>query len=289
MRIAITGSSGFIGAELVQHFLQRGDQVVMMQRSAPKSLADDAFFLPFDLRSPQVPESTGLSAMVHCSVMAQSAHDKDAEEVNMSATLLLRNFCRKHGIPFIFLSTMSAHEDAESVYGRHKFRLEGMLDRPMETVLKLGLVVGASGGLFQRIAASIQKSPIVPLVDGGRQPVQTVAVEDVCRIVSRVIDEKMSGTFLIGSTEVISLRELYVRIAAEQGRRLKFISLPYMLFDAVFTVLALLPVRLPVSKENLLGLKHLRSFDTAADLSRLGVRLTPLREVLTAISQRPAR
>jgi nucleoside-diphosphate-sugar epimerase len=150
-------------------------------------------------------------------------------------------------------------------------------------------VVGASGGLFQRIAASIQKSPIVPLVDGGRQPVQTVAVEDVCRIVSKVVDEGLGGKFLIGSTEVISLRELYIRIAAEQDRRLRFISLPYVLFDAVFTVLALLPVRLPVSKENLLGLKHLRSFDTAADLSLLGVRLKPLAEVLNAISQRPAR
>jgi NADH dehydrogenase len=289
MRIAITGSSGFIGAELGQHFLQRGDQVVMMQRSAPKRLADGAFFLPFDLRSPQLPEPTGLSAMVHCAVMTKSANDQDAEEVNFVATLLLRDFCRQHGIPFIFLSTMSAHEDAESVYGRHKFRLESMLNGSTETVLKLGLVVGASGGLFQRIAASIQKSPIVPLVDGGRQPVQTVAVEDVCRIVSKVVDEGLGGKFLIGSTEVISLRELYIRIAAEQDRRLRFISLPYVLFDAVFTVLALLPVRLPVSKENLLGLKHLRSFDTAADLSRLGVRLTPLREVLNAISQRPAR
>ncbi len=289
MRIAITGSSGFIGVELVRHFLQRGDHVVMMQRSAPKSLADGAIFLPFDLRLPQLPDPIGLAAVVHCAVMAQSAHDKDAEEVNFVATLLLRDFCRKHGIPFIFLSTMSAHEDAESVYGRHKFRLERMLDRPMETVLKLGLVVGASGGLFQRIAASIQKSPIVPLVDGGRQPVQTVAVEDVCRIVSKVVDEGLGGKFLIGSTEVISLRELYVCIASEQGLRLRFISLPYALFDAVFTVLALLPVRLPVSKENLLGLKHLRSFDTAADLSRLGVRLAPLREVLTAISQRRAR
>jgi nucleoside-diphosphate-sugar epimerase len=289
MRIAITGSSGFIGAELGQHFLQRGDQVVMMQRSAPKRLADGAFFLPFNLRSPQLPEPTGLSAMVHCAVMAKSANDQDAEEVNFVATLLLRDFCRKHGISFIFLSTMSAHEDAESVYGRHKFRLERMLDHPMETVLKLGLVVGASGGLFQRIAASIQKSPIVPLVDGGRQPVQTVAVEDVCRIVSKVVDEGLGGKFLIGSTEVISLRELYIRIATEQDRRLRFISLPYVVFDAVLTVLTLLPVRLPVSKENLLGLKHLRSFDTAADLSLLGVILKPLAEVLTAISQRRAR
>jgi nucleoside-diphosphate-sugar epimerase len=289
MRIAITGSSGFIGAELGQHFLQRGDQVVMMQRSAPKRLADGAFFLPFNLRSPQLPEPTGLSAMVHCAVMAKSANDQDAEEVNFVATLLLRDFCRKHGISFIFLSTMSAHEDAESVYGRHKFRLERMLDHPMETVLKLGLVVGASGGLFQRIAASIQKSPIIPLVDGGRQPVQTVAVEDVCRIVSKVVDEGLGGKFLIGSTEVISLRELYIRIAAEQDRRLRFISLPYVVFDAVLTVLTLLPVRLPVSKENLLGLKHLRSFDTAADLSLLGVILKPLAEVLTAISQRRAR
>lgn len=238
----------------------------------------------FDLRSPSCPSQEGLSALIHCAVLQYSPKDTDAEEVNVAATLKLRDFCRNHGIRFVFLSTMSAHHDAESVYGRHKFRLEKMLDGPNETVLKLGLVVGASGGLFQRISAAVAKLPVFPLIDGGHQPIQTVPVRDVCSVIHKVITQGKNGTFLVGSVESFSIRQLYTEIAAGQGRRLLFVPLPYWMFDLLLSVLSLLPLSLPVSKENLLGLKCLRSFDTAADLSRLGLMSRGLKEsIATAV------
>lgn len=280
MRIAITGSSGFIGAELADHFLKRGDEVVMMQRKAPESLPKGAEFLPFDLRSPRLPDPVGLTAVVHCAVAAYSKQCPDAEQVNITATLALRDFCRQHGVRFVFLSTMSAHREAQSVYGRHKFRLEQMLTAHNETVLKLGLVVGASGGLFSRISKAISKLPLVPLVDGGSQPIQTVAVTEVCHAVAMALDGQKSGIFLLGSEEVLTLRALYERIGRSQGRRLYFIPLPYALFGFVLK----LPLPLPVSNENLLGLKQLRSFPTGPDLQRLGIVLRPLDDVLKELS-----
>ncbi|MCF8257333.1 MAG: NAD-dependent epimerase/dehydratase family protein [Flavobacteriales bacterium] len=283
MKVAITGSSGFIGSQLTGFFIARGDTVVMMQRQAPKDALRGATFVQFDLRSPKMPEHQALDAVIHCAVMHYSPKDRDAGEVNISATLALRDLCRSHGIPFIFLSTMSAHAEAESVYGRHKFRLEQMLDAPNETVLKLGLVVGAAGGLFQRISRTIGKSPLVPLVDGGMQPVQTIAIEDVCMVVAKVVDERICGQLMVASEEVITLRQLYQQIARSKSLNPFFLSLPYALFNAVFSILAILPLPLPISKENLLGLKHLRSFDTASDLHRLGVRIRPLDDVLRSL------
>jgi nucleoside-diphosphate-sugar epimerase len=280
MTIAITGSSGFIGSCLVRHFLDRGNRVVLMQRRPPESLHERASHLPFDLRNPLLLEHLEVDALIHCAFMPSTPKDADAEEVNIAATLLLRDYCRQRGIRFLFLSTMSAHAQAESVYGRHKFRLEQMLEAPNETVLRLGLVIGSEGGLFRRITYAVNRSPVVPLVDGGHQPVQTVAVEDVCIIAAKCIDENISGHFLIGAEKAITLRELYQSVARHKGRRLRFISLPYFLFDVVLSVLALLPLNLPISKENLLGLKHLRSFDTAPDLARLAVSLRPLEESL---------
>jgi nucleoside-diphosphate-sugar epimerase len=273
MTIAITGSSGFIGSCLVDYFIGRGDRVVLMQRSTPESVATLATHLHFDLADAQVPDDLRPDAIIHCAFMPSVSRDDDAEEVNICATLLLRDHCRKHGVRFVFLSTMSAHEGAESVYGRHKFRLEQMLHGPNETVLRLGLVIGATGGLFRRISDTVARSPVIPLVDGGRQPIQTVAVEDVCLIAAKCIDEGISGQFLIGSERVLTLRQLHEGVASKHGKRPRFISLPYWLFDVVLTAMGLMPFKLPVSKENLLGLKHLRSYDTAPDLKRLGVSL----------------
>lgn len=286
MKIAVTGSSGFIGSALVEGFLNKGHSVIFMQRKPPTSLRANIEHLHFDLRNPQLPDSIDLNAIVHCAVMTHSPEDKDAEEVNIRATLALRDFCRAKGIQFLFLSSMSAHERAESVYGRHKFQLEQLLDAPNETVLKLGLVVGVKGGLFQRISSAIAKSRIVPLVGDGRQPVQTVAVDEVAAVVAKCLDENVTGHFLLGSKKVYTLRELYWQIAKTQGKKPLFVPLPYFLFDIALGLAALLRLPLPVSSENLLGLKHLRTFDTEADMSRLGVTLQPLEKVLTAINDK---
>jgi len=286
MKIAVTGSSGFIGSALVESFLRQGHSVVLMQRKAPTSLSVNCEYLHFDLRNPQFPDPDGLTAIVHCAVMARTQGDSDAEEVNIHATLALRDFCRAHGIRFVFLSSMSAHKEAESVYGRHKFRLEQMMVAPNETVLKLGLVVGASGGLFQRISSAMAGSPVIPMVDGGGQPIQTVAVEEVCDAVVKVVDEGISGHFLFGSEEVLTMRQLYTAIGSAQGRRPRFVPVPYFIVATVLGLLALLPLKLPVSNENLLGLKHLRTFDTAPDLKQLGVTLQPLEQVLNIINEK---
>lgn len=285
MTIAITGSSGFIGAELAGHFLRKGHRVLMMQRSVPVDIPAGAAHVPFDLRNPDILFPERPDVLVHCAFMAFSPSQPDAEEVNIQSTLALRDLCRANGIHFIFLSTMSAHGDAMSVYGRHKHRLEQMMDAGRETVLKLGLVVGASGGLFSRISDTVAGSVPVPLVDGGAQPIQTVGVDEVCQAVETVIDRKVTGLLLVGSEEVHTLRTLYEVIAGAKGRKPRFISLPYALFDLALTVLALLPLKLPVSKENLIGLKCLRAFDTAPDLQRIGMELRPLKQTVEKYSR----
>jgi nucleoside-diphosphate-sugar epimerase len=277
MTIAITGSSGFIGSELVNHFLKMGYKVHLLQRSEPTCVPDGALFVPFDLRDESFVLNPMPDVLVHCAFIPLSASQPDAEEVNIAATMRLHNACHASGTRFIFLSTMSAHAEAESVYGRHKYRLEQMMDADRDTVLKLGLVVGDSGGLFKRISDTLARTTLVPLVDGGIQPIQTVGVDEVCQAVETVMKQGVTGLFLLGSEEVVTLRQLYALIGEVRGQRLRFLSLPYTLFDLALTLLGLLPLRLPVSKENLLGLKCLRSFNTKNDLQCLSIKLRPLR------------
>jgi len=277
MTIAITGSSGFIGSELVHHFLKRGYKVLLLQRREPVSIPDGATFVPFDLRDESFVLNPMPDVLVHCAFIPLSPSQPDAEDVNIAATMRLRNACHAAGARFIFLSTMSAHADAESVYGRHKYRLEQMMDADRDTVLKLGLVVGDSGGLFKRISDTLARTTLVPLVDGGVQPIQTVGVDEVCQVVEMVVRQGFTGLFLLGSEEVFTLRQLYALIGEVRGQRLRFLPFPYALFNLALTLLGLLPLRLPVSKENLLGLKCLRSFDTKNDLQRLSIKLRPLR------------
>jgi nucleoside-diphosphate-sugar epimerase len=71
---------------------------------------------------------------------------------------------------------------AVSEYGKTKLAIEKMLDPRKDLILKPGLVLG-HGGLFGSILRMIRSLPILPLVDGGSQPLQAVDIEDLAKCV----------------------------------------------------------------------------------------------------------
>ena len=275
MRIAITGSTGFIGGKLVKHF-SANHQVVAMQRNEcnPGGYGEVKKFDLTDEKTFSAIE--GADVLVHCAFIRSDRNNKNALAQNVEGTLKLARLCAEKKIHFVFLSTMSAHADALSDYGKHKFEIEQQLPKDNTCILKLGLVIGNSGGLFNTIKSIISKSSFIPMIDGGAQPIQIVHVSDLCRIIEKICSEKISGTFNIGTPKVYQLKELYEQIALAEKKYPKFISVPYPLMNIALTVAELLPVQLPVTTENLRGLKQLKPFNTENSLKKLGVELMSL-------------
>lgn len=276
MRIAITGSNGFIGSELTRHFLSEGHEVLLLQRRAPEMLSPGAQFIPYDLNdAPRLPELPSFDALIHTAFIPFSKSNSSSSQKNIEGTMALYQYCLAHHIQFVFLSSLSAHEQALSQYGKHKFELEQKLDAAHCLILKLGLVVGQSG-LFHRIQSSLKKSPFIFLVGGGHQPLQPVSVQEVVNVIAQSIREKRNGRFLLASPRAYSLKEICSIIAAQANRKPVFIPVPYWLAEWGIRLVETLHLPFPVSNENLLGLKQLRAFDTKADLKQLGVHIGPL-------------
>lgn len=276
MRIAITGSNGFIGSELTRHFLSEGHEVFLLQRRAPEMLSPRAQFIPYDLnQTPRLPQLPPLDALIHTAFIPYSKINPSSSQKNIEGTMALYQHCLANHAQFIFLSSLSAHEQASSQYGQHKFELEQKLDATRCLILKLGLVVGQSG-LFHRIQSSLKKSPFIFLIGGGHQPLQPVSVQEVVNVIAQSIREKRNGCFLLASPRAYSLKEICSIIAAHANRKPVFIPVPYWMAEWGIRLVEMLHLPFPVSNENLLGLKQLRAFDTQADLKQLGVRIEPL-------------
>lgn len=277
MKIAVTGATGFIGSALVAHLKLKGHEVICLQRKSI-STADERFF---DMRSPaSIPDLSGIDALVHTAFIKYDRKNlPDSDQFNIRTTLALEKACHKAGVHFIFFSTMSAHKGALSHYGRHKYQLEQQLDSSKDLILKLGLVIGRQG-LFHTIKTAVAGGHVVPLVGNGAQPIQTLAVTDLCRIVEEAAKQKLCGKYALGTTQVYTLRELYAAIAARLGRRPVFLPVPYALVDLALSSIEALNVPFNVSKENLLGLKQLIAFDTASDLQQMGVEIMDMNQSL---------
>ena len=244
---------------------------------------------PFDLASPKLfPDIIGCDVLIHCAYVKKQSDDH-AGNINLDGTRHLYELAKGAGVKkFIFFSSLSAHEKAVSEYGKTKLAIEKLLDPRKDLILKPGLVLG-HGGLFGSILRMIRSLPILPLVDGGSQPLQAVDIEDLAKCVEVGIHKDISGTHTLIADNDFTLRDMAELIRKRLKRKMFFLSLPYGLVNFGFTLTEALHISLPVSKENLLGLKQNIRWEPGDVLRVFGVQPRSYVKTIERLIEQPAK
>lgn len=255
-RIVISGANGFIGSNLVAFLANRND-VVALARTKPEVLPERAVWRRYTLEEGADPSAlAGADYVIHCALAVPRRGAPASDIVNERGSAWLRRAAREAGCRrFVFLSSLSAHPGAKSHYGRSKLAIERALNPNEDLILRPGLVIGR-GGLFARIAAAVATRRVLPLIDGGRQPVQTVAIDDLCRVVDALLAAEAVGAYNIAAPETIASRELFDLIAERLGRKPAYLSVPFGVAFAGATIVEAFGWNLPLTTENLLGLRY---------------------------------
>lgn len=279
--IVISGATGFIGSQLCAHFVQQGYRVIGFCRSTPVHALNNVEYRIFNLETnPDTNLFEDATVFIHCAYLK----GEEAKSTNIEGTKRLLHASRNAGVKKnIFFSSMSAHPDALSAYGQQKLQLEKEFYGPDDAVIRPGLVIG-KGGLFLEMVKHIQSKGIVPVIDGGKQPLYTVHCSDVLKAVEIIITKSLSGVFTVAELEPVLYKDFYKALASSLNRKVILIPVPYVLLAAVFTAIGALGINLSVGKENLLGLKALRTFDFSDDLKRIGFVPRDYKESLSLLS-----
>ncbi len=275
--IIITGANGFIGNSLSEFYSEAGWTVRKLQRTLPENRNTKFSYFKYSLDEP-LDETAFLNAdaLIHCAVQHYSSKNKNSDQINKVGTKAIFEMCRKHSIQMIFLSTLSAHPRAESHYGKNKLELESIFDLQKDTVLRLGLVLGA-GGLFGNLSGFISKSKFIPLL-AGEKKIQTLAIQDLCLTTKKIIEGSISGKFNLADPEAHTLRNMYELISNSIGVKSVFVPLPLWFAQLISSIGEGLGLTLPISSESVLGLKHLEVFETKKDLVLLGITLKGMKQ-----------
>jgi nucleoside-diphosphate-sugar epimerase len=270
--IAITGSNGFIGEELTNYFLSKGYRVLALQRNPTVSNNDNLKFLAYSLeKGADENELQEAEVIVHCAFLAWSRIEPDADEINIKATLQLAEFCERNNKQFVFFSSFSAHERASSHYATHKLYLENKL-KDKHLVLKPGMVIGKRG-MFSNLEAIVKSKSIIPVVGDGKQPLQWIFIDELCRATELAIEKKLIGVFYLASKESDTYLGLLEYIAKKNKKHPWFIHVHPKIAESL---LSLFGKNVPFTKENLLGLMQQRSFNTAPSLEKIGISIRNL-------------
>lgn len=282
-KIIVTGASGYIGRYLVSYLREAGHEVIPFVRKADSTKGE----VLYDLTSAIPSESISkVDVLVHCAFIPKGKH-KNATADNISGTEKLLSVCKEHGVRFIFFSTLSAHLEAESDYGKHKFQLESQLDLSTDAVLKPGLVIG-NGGLFGRMLDFSRRFRIIPLIDGGKQPLQFIALADVAACTRNIIEKNLSGSYVLVSQEDHTYRQFYEFISQFLNIRFLYFKIPVNTIVYLLDTFAKMGIPLPVGKENFLGLKNMKFVDPGSDMAKLGVSPMSLTNALGQFYGKPS-
>jgi nucleoside-diphosphate-sugar epimerase len=264
MKIAITGSNGFIGSALKKVCIQEGIETIGLCRNPT---ANDT---RFDLNDPKtfqyIPKD--VNALVHAAYTTQAKDLKKSYKANIEGSKALFDFCHKASIPIIFLSSCSAHENAKSFYGRSKYQLEKYL-LPTDTMIRPGFVIG-DGGIYKRLETSIKTLKFAPLFWGGQQPIQIIHLDELVQGIIMVIKKKLSGAYTLAHPTPLTIQAFYTQIFEKLDLSPRFLKFPGDLTLLALKVAEFLNIPLPLTSENLLGLKYLKIYES--DCEKLGVR-----------------
>ncbi len=283
-KILISGASGFIGSHLVKHFASQGWEVTAFIRTLPENVSPPPGVTFKQLELPhfiQPEDFEGAHYFVHCACEKYRPSKKNSSAINVEGTRTLLKIARQKKIQkFVFLSSMSAHPQARSRYGQHKLLLESEFDPSRDVIIRPGLVLG-KGGLFASISEMIQKSPFIPLINGGSQLLQTISIHDLCQsIENSLVRPDIVGFLNVAHPQPITLKKMIEKIAKNHQLRTHFLSFPFWFFYLILKIANAIRLPLSLSEENLLGLQYSQIFEVENDLKKIGLSAQSLEEYL---------
>jgi NADH dehydrogenase len=253
MRVLITGASGFIAKHLASFLKQKG---YLVDGVSSTGVTSDAYrrIYTCTLGNALPLMSDTYDWIIH------SAYDHTASaESNTQATLLwAESLLRQGNTRQIFLSTIGVVSGNTSMYARSKADAEKWFKEHQMYIVRPGLVVG-EGGLFAKIIKKVKTFPFLPLIDGGKQKMKLIGIEDLSVFIDTLmIDEQNASKheYNLFYTSEPSLSELLRQLAKFYKRTILFLFIPFGLVYVLVWMIEKLHLNLGISTVNLQGLKQ---------------------------------
>lgn len=280
--VIITGANGFLGSALVKSFRQDGWRVIALVRNAHKYHSPGVVYVEYDLTKPfDASAFAGANYLIHTAYVKYDHKHPDALKINLEGAKRLLKVSRQYKLERnIFISSMSAHSGAESVYGKQKLSVEKLFGDANCTVIRSGLIMGR-GGMVGQMTDFMKSKHVVPLIGGGKQPLQVVAIYDLVHAVKVILAQNQSGTFTIATPEVYTYKTFYKALSKRLGIMVVFVPLPLGLLLGITKLTGFLHLPFSINEDNVLGLKNLRAAKTADDLHKLHIKLDNLDKILS--------
>ncbi len=222
-----------------------------------------------------------VDAVIHLAANTSISSDTEAGNELAAAMQLLR-LSRLGGARFLFVSSQTARDDAPTLYGQLKWRIEREVLGGGGSVVRPGQVYGGtSNGLFGAIISLVDRLPMLPAFLPSPY-VQPIHVDDLCEGLLRIAcqDNSESRVYSLAAVEPMRFARFLSAVARVRLRKRR------IFFPVPTLFVSLLSRMIGGRLSDQAGLSRLRSLfdlpvmDTRGDLERISL---VLREIASGL------
>ena len=214
MHILLTGASGYLGGHVAAALHAAGHTVRPVSRRQGHDL------LQLQRPADWLPLLAGVDAAINAAGIIGESGPQTFEAIHTAAPTTLFSACAQAGVGRVVqISALGADTQAFSGFHLTKRAADDSLRaRPLRwMVLRPALVYGP-GGASARLFMRLARLPVIPVLEGGRQPVQPVHLSDVMAAVLASMNTPLAGqTVDVVGPEVMPLADWLQAMRRPQG------------------------------------------------------------------------
>ena len=248
-KVLVTGATGFIGGSLTSYLTGvAGYQVKGTSRVAGKRGGVEYSY--YDISKPfSLDMLDSIDVLIHCATDFSASMIE--ENIQSTMDLCYRYYEINPRGKFIFVSSFSSRKDAQTAYGKAKYKTELALKHTPAVIIRPGFVLGA-GGLFYRLVKMLKVAPVVPMFDGGKGILPVIGIDKLCQCIALLIErEHTESEYNLFEEKMVTLDVFFRQIALQMQRRILFISIPSSICLFILKLVESVGISLPVGHDNL--------------------------------------
>ena len=285
MLIAVTGASGFVGRHLTTLLAGRGHQVRALVRRDGRGRAAAALpaeRTPGDLADPAALAALtrGADVIVHLVGIIVEAGAATFEAVHVEGTRRLLTAAREAGVRrFVHMSAVGARDEPGATrYHRTKWRAEELVRSSglPHAIFRPSIISGPENRPIRTLARLHRWSPLVPVFEDGRFPMQPVWIGDVALAFALAAERPaLSGVFELGGPATLTYEEFVRAIGRAAGHPRPLVHVPLAVARAAAAVLGVMGPLAPLTLDQLQMLVEGSATPANALESTFGIRALP--------------
>ncbi len=237
MEVFVTGSTGFVGRQVVQELLAKGHTVRCLVRSGavPGPTPSNLQWVRGDVTQPEglAAAMAGCQAVVHLVGIIREfpARGITFQRLHFQATANMVAAAQQAGVSrYLHMSALEPPSAPVAAYHQTKLQAEAVVQNSglAYTIFRPSIIYGPEDAFNNLFKGQIERFGVVPVIGTGQYLLQPIPVWQVAQAFAVALDRPQTScqSYDVGGPEPVSFNELIDTLAQVLGRRVWKLHLP---------------------------------------------------------------